>query len=58
MTANRTVTVSDWRNCIDHTIEVENKYRRKDEAREYLTDKLMINLENSDHSEDEEKMDV
>ena len=58
MMRNRTVNESDWRNCTDHTSEVKNNYRSKDKAREHLTDKLMINLNNSNHSEDAEEMEV
>lgn len=48
------VTDKDWRKCIEHTMRVEDEYRRKDIAREYVYESFIINIdsESSDDSGD------
>ncbi|XP_064120899.1 uncharacterized protein LOC135225559 [Macrobrachium nipponense] len=46
------VTAEDWKSCMRHAREVEDSYRKRDIARDHLTEKLIINI-TSDSEESE-----
>lgn len=47
------ITADQWQKCIDHTVRIEEDYRKNDRAVDHLIEKFIINLTSDDSSEEE-----
>lgn len=53
-TAINNVSPENWRKCIRHTKEIEDKYRKNDVAASHLLDSFIIHLSDSDDTSDDD----